>query len=92
MNSHNDSKHEPDDPENAMRMIELELMQQRAARQQAGTPYRGLRAVSLLFLVAVVLGVLFAFYYFFFSGGLDEIRARSAASPAPTAAPASPNR
>jgi hypothetical protein len=92
MNSDNDSKHEPDDPENAMRMIELELMRQRAARQQAGTPYRGLRAVSLLFLVAVILGALFAFYYFFFSGGLEEVRARTVPSPAPTAAPISPNR
>ena len=34
MNS-NDGKQEPDDPENTVRMVELELMRQRAARQQA---------------------------------------------------------
>ena len=55
-----------------MRMLELELMQQRAARQQAGTPYRGLRIVSFIFLFVIILGALLAFYYVFFLGGLDE--------------------
>jgi hypothetical protein len=84
MNS-NDGKPEPPDPENAVRMIELELMRQRAGRQQAGAPYRGLRVVSFFFLFVVVLGALLAFYYVFFSGGLDEFRAHNPPQPSPTA-------
>jgi hypothetical protein len=89
MNSNGDGKHKPADPENAMRMLELELIRQRAARQQAGAPYRGLRAASLIFFFAVVLGALLAFYYVFYSGGLDEFRARNAPQPSPSATPLS---
>lgn len=92
MNSHGDGKHEPDDPENAMRMIELELMQQRAARQRAGAPYRGLRIASMIFLLVVIVGALLAFYYFFYSGGLEELRTRSAPEPTPSTVPISPAR
>jgi hypothetical protein len=84
MNS-NDGKHEPADPENAVRMLELELMEQRAARQRAGTPYRGLRAASFVFLLAVILGAVLAFYYVFSSGALDEVRARNSPQPSPSA-------
>jgi len=89
MNSNGDGKHEPADPESAVRMLELELMRQRATRQQAGAPYRGLRMVSLVFFFAVILGALLAFYYVFVSGGLDEFRARNATKPAPSVAPRS---
>jgi hypothetical protein len=90
MNSTGDGKHEPADPENAVRMLELELMRQRAARQQAGTPYRGLRVASMVFFFAVILGAALAFYYVFYCGGLEEFRGRTspsssteATSPAP---------
>jgi hypothetical protein len=81
----NGGKPEPTDAENAMRMLELELMQQRAARQMAGTPYRGLRAASFLFLFAVLLGAALAAYYLFFSGYLEEMRARNSPQPSPSA-------
>jgi hypothetical protein len=81
----NGGKPEPADPENTLRMLELELMQQRAARQMAGTPYRGLRAASFLFLFVVILGALFAAYYLFFSGRLEEMRARNSPQPNPSA-------
>ena len=84
MNSQGDGKQEPADPENAVRMLELELTRQRAARQQAGAPYRGLRVASLIFVFAVVLGALLAFYYVFFAGGLDEFRARNSPAPSPS--------
>jgi hypothetical protein len=84
MNS-NGGKHEPADPENGVRMLELELMRQRAARQQGGAPYRGLRAASFIFLVAIILGALLAFYYVFYLGGLDEVRARNGPQPGPSA-------
>lgn len=89
MNSNGNGKPEPADPENAVRMLELELMRQRATRQHAGAPYRGLRTVSFVFFFVVVLGALFAFYYLFVSGGLEDFRARNAAKPAPTVAPSS---
>ena len=88
MNSNGDGKPEPVDPENAVRTLELELMQQRAARQRAGTPYRGFRAASLVFLVVIILGALLAFYYIFYCGGLDQLRARNTPEPSPSAAPA----
>jgi hypothetical protein len=81
----NGGKPEPADPENAMRLLELELLQQRAARQMAGTPYRGLRALSFLFLFIVLLGAAAVAYYFFFSGRLEEMRARSLPQPSPSA-------
>ena len=77
MNPDADRKPEPVDPENLLRTLDLELMRQRAARQQEGTPYRSLRVMSLMFLVAVLLGAALAFYYVFVAGGLDEMRARN---------------
>lgn len=84
MNPHGDGKHEPADPENAVRLLELELMRQRMAREQTGTPYRGLRIAALIFFFAVVLGALLAFYYLFVAGGLEEFRAHNPASPSPS--------
>jgi hypothetical protein len=84
-------KQEPADPEDTVRMLELQLMHQRAARQQAGAPYRGLRAASFIFLFVMILGTLLAFYYFFYLGGLDEVRARnSPPNPSPTAVSRAP--
>jgi hypothetical protein len=93
MNSNGDGKHEPVDPENALRLLELELMRQRAVRQRAGSPYRGLRAASLIFLFAVIVGAALAFYYVFFSGGLEQFRAHNSAppQPSPSASPFSPS-
>ena len=87
MNPHGDGKPEPADPDQVLRMLELELAQQRSARQRAGNPYRSFRAVSLLFLAAVIIGGLLAFYYVFISGGLEQFRARS--EPSATATPSS---
>lgn len=84
MDSHG-GKPEPTDPDKAMRLLEFELMQQRAARQMAGTPHRGLRAVSFLFLFAVLLGAALAAYYIFFSGRLDEMRGRNGSQLSPSA-------
>ena len=81
----NGGKQEPTDPEDTVRMLELELMRQRATRQQAGAPYRGLRAASFLFLLVIILGALLAFYYAFYLGGLDEVRARNSPQSSPSA-------
>jgi hypothetical protein len=84
MNPHGDSKPEPVDPEQLLRTMDLELMRQRAARQQERPPFRALRVVSFIFFFAVLLGALLAFYYVFYSGGLDEFRARTEALPTAT--------
>jgi hypothetical protein len=86
MNPHGDGKPEPNDPDQALRLLEIELAQSRAARLRAGSPYRGFRLASFVFLFAVLIGALLAFYYVFVSGGLDDLRARSSAHP--TATPA----
>lgn len=85
MNFHGDGKPEPVDPETAVRLLELELMQKRAARQMAGRPGSGLRTASFIFLFAVILGALLALYYLFTSGRLDELRARNEPQSNPSA-------
>ena len=89
MNSDGNNKPEPIDPDVALRMLDLELMRQRAARQQGGAPYRGLRAASFIFLIAIVLGALLVFYYVFYARGLDEFRPHNAPASSPTTAPVS---
>ena len=81
MNHRADGKKEPTDPEQLLRVLDLELAQQRAARLGARSPFRGFRMVSFIFLFAVILGALLAFYYVFYSGGLDEFRSRTEAHP-----------
>jgi hypothetical protein len=87
MNPHGNGKNEPTDPEQVLRLVELELAQQRAARLRARSPYRAFRLASFIFLLAVLIGAVLAFYYVFYSGGLDEFRSRTV--PKPTATPAS---
>ncbi|MEN3371191.1 MAG: hypothetical protein V7609_3334 [Verrucomicrobiota bacterium] len=88
MNSHGDGKSEPVDPEHLLRMLDLELMQKRAQRQQESARRSNWRALSFLFLLIVVVAGFLAVYFAFSSGRLEELRARSAAPPSPTAAPA----
>ena len=87
MNPHGNGKNEPTNPEQVLRLVELELAQQRAARQRARSPYRAFRLASFIFLFAVLIGVALAFYYVFVAGGLDELRSRN--QPQATATPSS---
>jgi hypothetical protein len=87
MNPHGNGKPEPSDPDQLVRLVELELAQRRLAREQARSPYRAFRLASFVFLFAVILGAILAFYYVFYSGGLDDFRARKQAQP--TASPSS---
>ncbi|MDP9099809.1 MAG: hypothetical protein M3N48_12585 [Verrucomicrobiota bacterium] len=84
MNPHGNGKNEPPDPEQVLRLVEIELAQQRAARRRAGSPYRAFRLASFIFLFAVLIGVALAFYYVFVSGGLDEFRSRNQPKATPT--------
>jgi hypothetical protein len=85
MNPHGTGKNEPTDPEQILRLVELELAQQRAARLRARSPYRAFRLASFIFLFAVIIGAVLAFYYVFYSGGLDEMRSRNEPKPTATA-------
>jgi hypothetical protein len=90
MNPHSDGKPEPNDPDQVLRLIEIELAQSRATRQRAGTPYRGFRLASFVFLFAVIIGAALAFYYVFVAGGLDDLRSRNSAHPTATPAAHAP--
>ena len=90
MNPHGDGKPEPSDPDQVLRLLELELAQRRVALQHARSPYRAFRLASFIFLFAVMIGVALAFYYVFVSGGLDEFRGRGAARPTATPATHTP--
>ena len=87
MNPRGDGKPEPNDPDQILKLIDIELAQKRAARERAPAPFRGFKMVSFIFLFFVILGAVFAFYYVFISGGLDEMRSRNQTHP--TATPSS---
>jgi Na+/proline symporter len=88
MNSNGERKPEPVDPETLVRMLEIEMMQKRMAREQAGARRNTWRVASFFFLFIVLLAVGLALYFVFSSGRLDEMRSHNTA-PA-TATPASP--
>ena len=91
MHSKADGKPESADPEEVVRMLELELMQQRLARQHAGPRYAGFRVASFVFLFAVILGATLAFLFVFSSGRVDELRAQKAITqPSPSVTPRAP--
>lgn len=90
MNPSGDGKPESGDPEQLLRTLDLELMRQRAARQQAGSPYRLFRTAAFLFVFAVIVVAILAFFYVFHSGGLEELRARSEQRPTATPSLSSP--
>ncbi|HEX4631313.1 MAG TPA: hypothetical protein VH188_10140 [Chthoniobacterales bacterium] len=84
MNPRSDGKPEPNDPDRVLRLLELELAQSREARKLAGSPFRGFRLASFIFLFAVIIGAVLAFYYVFVAGGLDDLRTRNNARPTAT--------
>ena len=86
MNPHGNGKPEPVDPEHMLRMLEVEMMQQRALRQQASARRSSLRTLSFLFLFLVILGAAGAAYFAFTSGRVDDLRARSNSASSPTPA------
>lgn len=53
------------DPGELARVLELELIQKRAAWQRANTRYRTIRTMSVVFLFLVVIGSIAAFLFFF---------------------------
>ena len=88
MNRHGNGKPEPIDPEQMLRMLDLELMQKRALRKQASARRNSLRALSFFFLFVVILGAAVAAYFAFTSGRIDELRAGQNPTSTPTPAAA----
>lgn len=82
MNPRGNGKPESPDPEQMVKMLEIELAQKRSARKGAGAPYRGFRMASFVFLFAVILGAIVMIYFIFSSGGIDALRARKETRPA----------
>ncbi|MBA2586648.1 MAG: hypothetical protein H0U99_09210 [Chthoniobacterales bacterium] len=81
-----DGKREPraSDPGDPAAMLELELMQKRAAWQRISARRNALLTWSLLFLFAVIAVGLCAFYFFVSSGRVEELRVSQAAHPSPS--------
>jgi hypothetical protein len=90
MNPQADGKPEASDPDQILRLVDLELAQKRAARERAPSPFRGFRVASFVFLFAVILGAALAFYYVFMSGGLDEMRSHRQSQPTPANSSSAP--
>jgi hypothetical protein len=85
-----DGKNNPEetDPEKLARLLELELMQKRAAWQQKKARRGTLRTMSFLFLFVVIAAALAGFFLFFNPERVREIRRPTdAVTPSPTATP-----
>lgn len=63
---------EPPDPEAMTKLLELELMQKRAAWQQSKQRLGALRVVSFLFLFLVIVAAFLAFWFLFSSGRMSR--------------------
>ena len=85
MKSNAGGKHEPVEPDQLVRMVELELQQKRAAREQAIARYGSFRTASFVFIFAVLVGASLAFFFVFSSGRMDGLHARKSAPAISTA-------
>ena len=79
------------DPEQLAKLLEIELMQKRAAWQKASAGRKNLRLLSFVFLFMVIAGAMVGFYLLVSSGGLNAVRTRNEnteiLSPTPTQSP-----
>lgn len=79
------------DPLNAEQLLEIELMQKRAAWQQAKSRRGNLRAMSFLFLFIVVVAALLAFFFVLTPERVNDLKSNALhASPSPS--PDGPSR
>lgn len=73
------------DPAKIEQLLEIELMQKRAAWQHAKARRGGFRAMSFLFLFLIIVAALFTFFVFFSPERRSEMRAgENAAAPEET--------
>src|SRR3954463_423249 len=86
MNPPGDGKPEPPDPDQLLRMLDIELMQQRAARQEIAAKRKSRRALSILFVFLILAAAGVAAYFAFATGRVEDLRARNSATATPTPA------
>jgi len=74
------------DPAALAKLLELELMQKRAAWQRSRSNLRSLRVLSFFFLFLIILGALLAFFFLFSPERVQEMKSTepSTISPAPS--------
>lgn len=72
------------DPSQLERMLEIEMIQKRAAWQQARTQRASFRTFSFVFLFVIIVAALVGFYLFLSPGHIEELKAGH--SPATTTA------
>jgi len=72
------------DSEEINRLLEIELIQKRAAWQQASSRYKTLKSVSILFLFVVILGALLGFYFVMMRVSENRGNPKTTLSPAPS--------
>ena len=65
------------DPEQLAKLLEIELMQKRAAWQRTNASRKNLRTLSFLFLFIVIAGAMIAFYLLVSSRDPDSARTRN---------------
>lgn len=84
MTSDGNPKSQPEeiDPATIEKLLEIELIQKRAEWKQTKARRGNLRMLSFLFLLVVIVGALVGFFYFFSSGAVNDLRARSTPTPA----------
>ena len=79
------------DPEKLAKLLEIELMQKRAAWQQGKQRTNTVRVMSFFFLFVVVGAALIAFWFLFSPDRVNELRAGRPspieATPSPTVSP-----
>jgi hypothetical protein len=76
------SKSKENDPEQLSRLLELELMQKRAAWKNASARHHQIRVASFVFLFILIVGSLFAYFMLF--SRMREQRVNQHPSPTPT--------
>jgi hypothetical protein len=76
------------DPAKMEQLLEIELMQKRAAWQQAKAKRNGLRALSFFFLFLVVIAALVGFFVFFSPERVNELKSLGSSDLHPSPSPA----
>ncbi len=73
------------DPEQLVRLLDIELAMKRAAWAEATSRHRKIRTISFLFLALVLMGAMLGFFLIFTSLTQDRVKtgARPVASPRP---------
>jgi hypothetical protein len=77
------------DPVHLEQLLEIELMQKRAAWKQAKARHGAWRAFSYLFLLIVILAAAVGYFFFFSADRVPDLKS-GAASAQPTASPVAP--